>query len=159
MDKVKDYFLVAALDFGTTYSTCAYQMTSEYDPENPTNKIMHEQAWFGSQPRCFNIKTPTCLLLDRNQKIESFGHLAEEKYADLCEDGDEKEFYFFRRFKMKLYETKVILLLRNLFQCINTDSNESSGIVYIHSVLHILHYHEFIIYTNYIRFLVFYTFS
>ena len=102
-----DYLLIAALDFGTTYSGCAFQMTSDYDPKNPTLKILSPQAWNEGPARLMSMKTPTCLLLDRNKHIDSFGYMAEDKYAELCMDGDNGDFYFFRRFKMALHETKV----------------------------------------------------
>jgi hypothetical protein len=62
-----------------------------------------------------SIKTPTCLLLDRNQDIDSFGYIAEDKYADLCMDGDNMDWYYFWRFKMHLHDTKV-----NISCCITT---------------------------------------
>lgn len=102
-----EYVLTAAIDFGTTYSGYAFQLTSEYDPEDPTKKILSPQAWNEGPTKLMSMKTPTCLLLDRNQDIDSFGFVAEEKYADLCMDEDNKNWYFFRRFKMKLHDTNV----------------------------------------------------
>ena len=55
-------------------------------------------------------KTPTCLLLDENQRLVSFGFDAEERYADLCEDKINESYYYYRRFKMKLQEGQVIKL-------------------------------------------------
>lgn len=107
MSADQDYLLIAALDFGTTYSGCAFQMTSDYDPKNPTHKILSPQAWNEGPARLTSMKTPTCLLLDNNKEIDSFGYMAEDKYAELCMDGDDKNFYFFRRFKMELHDTKV----------------------------------------------------
>ncbi|XP_045193636.2 heat shock 70 kDa protein 12A-like [Mercenaria mercenaria] len=100
-----DYFVIAAIDFGTTYSGYAFQLTSEYDPTDPTKKIFSPQAWNDGSTKLTSLKTPTCLLLDNNEDIDSFGFMAEEKYADLCMDGDNKNWYFFRRFKMQLHDT------------------------------------------------------
>ena len=52
-------------------------------------------------------KTPTCLLLDENQRLVSFGFDAEERYADLCEDKINESYYYYRRFKMKLQKGQV----------------------------------------------------
>ncbi|XP_060601655.1 heat shock 70 kDa protein 12B-like [Ruditapes philippinarum] len=101
-----NYELMVAIDFGTTYSGYAFQFTGEYDPEDPTKKILSPQSWNDGPTKLTSMKTPTCLLLDRNQDIDSFGYIAEDKYADLCMDGDNMNWYYFRRFKMKLHDTK-----------------------------------------------------
>ena len=43
-----DYLLVAAIDFGTTYSGYAIQFQHEYDPKDPT-KIRSPQVWNGGK--------------------------------------------------------------------------------------------------------------
>lgn len=106
----EDFVLVAAIDFGTTFSGYAFQLTTEYNPDDPTKKILSPQAFNGGAAKLVSLKTATCLLLDRNQGIDSFGFEAEEKYANLCMDGDNEEYYYFRRFKMKLHETQVFKL-------------------------------------------------
>ncbi|KAL4234528.1 hypothetical protein ACF0H5_006171 [Mactra antiquata] len=102
----KKFFLTAAIDFGTTYSGYAFQLTSDYEPKDPTKKILCPQSWNEGTTKLTSMKTPTCLLLDRNKDIDSFGYVAEDKYAELCMDGDNKSWYFFRRFKMELHDTK-----------------------------------------------------
>ena len=101
------YFMVVAIDFGTTFSGYAFQHTSDYNPDDPTRNIYCPQAWNCGKKQLISMKTPTCLLLDRNKDIDSFGYEAEEKYANLCLDGDNQNFYYFRRFKMKLMNTEV----------------------------------------------------
>lgn len=59
-----------------------------------------------------SYKTPTCLLLNKRQEIDSFGFEAEEKYADLCMTQENHEYYYYRQFKMKLQEGKVSKLGR-----------------------------------------------
>jgi len=103
-----NYFLVAAIDFGTTFSGCAFQLTSDYQPQNPTNKIMTPQAWNAGTAKLVSLKTPTCLLLDNNGDLECFGYVAEDRYAELCMDGDHGNWYYFRRFKMKLYQSEKV---------------------------------------------------
>ncbi|KAK3604537.1 hypothetical protein CHS0354_000358 [Potamilus streckersoni] len=100
--KRNNYLIVVAIDFGTAYSGYAFQFEHTFD-KDPTN-ISVLQAWNGWKPNLMSYKTPTCLLLDRDMKIHSFGFEAEDKYADLCMEEDNKNWYFFRRFKMKLQE-------------------------------------------------------
>ena len=102
-----NYFMVVAIDFGTTFSGYAFQHTTDYRKEDPTKSIFCPQSWNSGKKQLLSLKTPTCLLLDQNEDIDSFGYEAEEKYANLCMDGDQKKWYFFRRFKMQLMDTKV----------------------------------------------------
>ncbi|KAL3858893.1 hypothetical protein ACJMK2_009142 [Sinanodonta woodiana] len=94
--------IVAAIDFGTAYSGIAFQFKHEFE-KDPT-KISAPQTWNGGKPNLMSHKTPTCLLLDNNEESSSFGYEAEDKYADLCMDGKHTDWYFFRRFKMRLHE-------------------------------------------------------
>ncbi|KAK3604535.1 hypothetical protein CHS0354_000357 [Potamilus streckersoni] len=100
--KRSNYLIVVAIDFGTAYSGYAFQFKHDFD-KDPT-KISAPQAWNGGKPNLMSYKTPTCLLLGKDMKIHSFGFEAEDKYADLCMEEDNKNWYFFRRFKMKLQE-------------------------------------------------------
>ena len=50
------------------------------------------------------LKTPTCLLLDDKEELISFGYEAENKYCDIVIDRNQNEYFFFQRFKMKLYK-------------------------------------------------------
>ncbi|KAK3604536.1 hypothetical protein CHS0354_000358 [Potamilus streckersoni] len=100
--KGKDHVLVVAIDFGTAYSGYAFQFKHDFD-KDPT-KISAPQAWNGGKANLMSYKTPTCLLLDKDKKIDKFGFEAEEKYANLCMDGENETWYYFRRFKMKLQE-------------------------------------------------------
>ncbi|KAH3714807.1 hypothetical protein DPMN_057508 [Dreissena polymorpha] len=99
------HFIVAAIDFGTTYSGYAFQLTQDYDSKNPTLKIMSPQAWNGGRTQLTSMKTPTCLLLDNNGDLDCFGYEAEDRYADLCLDNDHGNWYYFRRFKMRLHDS------------------------------------------------------
>ncbi|XP_060601651.1 heat shock 70 kDa protein 12A-like isoform X2 [Ruditapes philippinarum] len=103
MTSRQDILLVVAIDFGTTYSGFAIQFRHEFDPKDPT-KIRAPQAWNGGKQNLMSYKTPTCLLLKEDKTIESFGFEAEEKYADLCMNKENKKFYYYRQFKMKLQE-------------------------------------------------------
>lgn len=114
MATASDYMIVAAIDFGTTYSGYAFQLTEDYDSKDPTRKILSPQAWNSGTVKLVSLKTPTCLLLNTHQEIHSFGYMAEEKYADLCMDGVNEQWYFFRRFKMALHERSVSHLKHTL---------------------------------------------
>lgn len=54
-----------------------------------------------------SLKTPTCILLKKNKEFVSFGYEAENAYADIVENNEENDYFFFQQFKMILYYTKV----------------------------------------------------
>ena len=54
-----------------------------------------------------NNKTSTCILLDEGVNFNKFGFEAEAKFLDLIMDNENKTWYFFRRFKMTLYDKQV----------------------------------------------------
>ena len=91
--------IVAAIDFGTTFSGYAYSFADEKD------KIYTNKNWGQTQGFLLH-KTPTCLLLRPDGEFEAFGFEAVSKYNELTEE-EADEFYYFDRFKMKLYDNKV----------------------------------------------------
>ena len=93
--------LVAALDFGTTYSGYAFSFRSK------PNDIHTNPEWVAGSEKLISLKCPSSVLLKPDKTLHSFGYEAENKYADLAEDDDHHNWYLFRRFKMTLYETKV----------------------------------------------------
>ena len=101
----EDYLFVAAIDFGTTYSGYAFSSRGEFK-KDPL-KIVANQAWNAGSQRHLSPKTPTCLLLDDNEELVSFGYEAENKYSDIVIDHQQNEYFFFHRFKMQLYKNKV----------------------------------------------------
>lgn len=96
-----DPFLVVAVDFGTTYSGFAFQFRHEYCAKDPT-VISAPQSWSDGTKQVLSLKTPTALLLNSDLEIDSFGYEAERKYSNLCEENKHMDWYFYRRFKMKL---------------------------------------------------------
>ncbi|KAL3879607.1 hypothetical protein ACJMK2_032152 [Sinanodonta woodiana] len=93
--------LVAAIDFGTTYSGWAFSFKHEYDTD-PT-KIGSRQ-WYGGQ--MVSLKAPTTVLIKPDARtFDSFGYEAETKYSELASDdnNEHKRWYYFRRFKMMLH--------------------------------------------------------
>ena len=105
------YMLVAAIDFGTTFSGYAFSFKED---KNHPESIKMNKNW-GANVGFQSYKTPTCVLLDSNKEFDSFGFEAQKKYADM-EDEDVHKYYFFEKFKMKLHETKVKKTLSCLLQ-------------------------------------------
>ncbi|XP_062621074.1 heat shock 70 kDa protein 12B-like [Saccostrea cucullata] len=101
---MENCFLVAAIDFGTTYSGYAFGMVRELE-EDPM-KIHANQAWVSGQQNLLSLKTPTCLLLDKNKKFKSFGYEAENQYNNITMDEETEDYYYFYRFKMNLHESE-----------------------------------------------------
>ncbi|XP_052760567.1 heat shock 70 kDa protein 12A-like [Mya arenaria] len=94
--------LVAAFDFGTTYSGYAFSFRD--DP----NKIQTNQNWYagGGASRLVSLKTPTSVLLNPKGEFDKFGFEAEDKYATLAEDDEHHGWRLFRRFKMVLHNNE-----------------------------------------------------
>ncbi|OWF45294.1 Heat shock 70 kDa protein 12B [Mizuhopecten yessoensis] len=80
--------LVAAIDFGTTYSGYAFSLLSDYK-ENPL-KITIYYKWIGNVSKT-SVKNASCILLDQDQKLIAFGSEAENRYNDLVEDSKEDD--------------------------------------------------------------------
>ncbi|XP_052819950.1 heat shock 70 kDa protein 12A-like [Mya arenaria] len=93
--------MVAAFDFGTTYSGYAYSFS--HDP----NTIQTNQNWYagGGASRLVSL-TPTYVLLNPKERFDKFGFEAEDKYASLAEGGKHHGWRLFWRFKMVLHSTK-----------------------------------------------------
>lgn len=101
---VKERLQVAAIDFGTTYSGYALSFRSDFltDPL----KIVTNQ-WHCGAGRLPSLKTSTCILFRPDQTFDSFGFEAEDKYAELAIDERHFDWFYFKRFKMLLYNNKV----------------------------------------------------
>lgn len=100
------HLLVAAIDFGTTYSgwAFAFKHDLEHLTESSNNPIkISAKNWTGGQ--LVSQKGPTCVLIEPNGKmLHSFGYEAENKYVELALDKVHTEWYFFKRFKMILFD-------------------------------------------------------
>ncbi|VDI61183.1 Hypothetical predicted protein [Mytilus galloprovincialis] len=80
-----NHLLVAAIDFGTTYSGYAFSTRSDF--ERDPLKIRANQAWNAGGRQLLSLKTPTVILLDKDKKFVSFGYEAENQYSDLLMDN------------------------------------------------------------------------
>ncbi|XP_052231521.1 heat shock 70 kDa protein 12A-like isoform X2 [Dreissena polymorpha] len=90
--------IVAAIDFGTTFSgwACSFRSQFESDPSN-----VFVRPWNGFL--FISSKAPTCVLIKPDGKTpDAFGFDAEYRYAELSENDSHKQWYFFQRFKLML---------------------------------------------------------
>ncbi|XP_045170338.2 heat shock 70 kDa protein 12B-like [Mercenaria mercenaria] len=94
------HLLVAAFDFGTTYSGYAFSF------RNDPLKVQTNHGWNAGSEKLISLKTPTCVLLSPDRKFHSFGFKAENKYTSLAEDDEHKGWLLFRRFKMILHNNE-----------------------------------------------------
>lgn len=95
--------IVAAIDFGTTYSGYAYTFRKEYEKSAGAREIFSNK-WSPNAGSLMSPKAPTTALFDPQMTFHSFGYEAEEKYADLVQEKQHNEWHCFRRFKMKLHD-------------------------------------------------------
>ena len=65
-------------------------------------------AWPGARS-LMSLKTSTCILFNPKKEFDSFGYDAEDAYGELSaeESGEHKKWYYFRRFKMELFNNVV----------------------------------------------------
>ncbi|XP_045203416.2 heat shock 70 kDa protein 12A-like [Mercenaria mercenaria] len=97
-NNVHDAAVVAAIDFGTTYSGWAYSLRTDLEVDRTK---AYSKYWNSGSTQ--TEKTPTCILIRPDgQTVEAFGYDAEDRYRDLTESGEHVNYYYFRRFKMSL---------------------------------------------------------
>ncbi|CAG2226945.1 unnamed protein product [Mytilus edulis] len=71
------------------------------DFEKDPLKIYCNQLWNAGSGNTMRYKTPSCVLLDRNKELTTFGYDAESEFAAICLNGYQKDYYFFRGFNTK----------------------------------------------------------
>ena len=98
------YTKYIALDFGT--SGCAISLG--FAEPDPNNIIVHS-AWNESKVG-LSLKCPSILLVNPSKTFEKFGEEAFKAYNKLSKD-DVKRYYYFYRFKMKLYRSPVSFIV------------------------------------------------
>lgn len=99
----KKALIVAAIDFGTTYSGYAYSFTDEYK-KDPTKIHMNIKWHTGDY---VSQKTKTSILFNSDGSFNSFGYEAEAKFSELTDDNEHRDYIFFEQFKMKLFKREV----------------------------------------------------
>ena len=107
----RSYLAVVAIDFGTTYSGFAFSFIKDQGKD----AIFMNKDWVNEQGGQTS-KTPTCLLLKLDLSFDSFGYEAIEKYGSLQDESEEKEYLFFKHFKMALHNDEVNMNLLDLFK-------------------------------------------
>ncbi|OWF45295.1 Heat shock 70 kDa protein 12A [Mizuhopecten yessoensis] len=71
-----------------------------------------------------SVKTATTVLLDPDKKLRAFGFEAEDEYNQLVEDSEEdgigertyEKYYYFRQFKMSLYNCSGVLTRNTMIE-------------------------------------------
>ena len=100
------YTMVAAIDFGTTYSGYAFSFKSTPD------EVRMNKNW-GASLGQQSLKTPTCVLLNPQGEFVAFGFQAEKQYGEVLEtDEYGGSWCLFRHFKMVLHQEKVSSLCK-----------------------------------------------
>ncbi|XP_071124508.1 heat shock 70 kDa protein 12A-like [Mytilus edulis] len=98
--------IVAAIDFGTTYSGYAFCTRDDYS-KNPDDPKMGVREW--SEGSYKTTKAPTCVLFTPEQKFDSFGYDAMSKFRTNSDKKDYSKWYYFEHFKMMLFKEKDML--------------------------------------------------
>lgn len=94
--------MVAAIDFGTTFSGYAFSFRHDYEADKlkiSTNLWPHNSG--------LSTKAPSAVLIGPDRQVVAFGYDAQKKYADILETDNGAEYMFFQKFKMILYTTEV----------------------------------------------------
>jgi len=81
----------AGIDLGTTFFGYTFMFANEQD------RIFVERG---------KEREPTCLLLKPDKTLAALGYQAVDDFCNSLDPDDQKEYYYFRQFKMQLYETK-----------------------------------------------------
>ncbi|XP_061183364.1 heat shock 70 kDa protein 12B-like [Saccostrea echinata] len=90
--------MICAIDLGTSYSGYAFAPR-----ENLTNNgsEIYASHW---ESEVLSQKTPTAILLDPVMNFQAFGHAASKKFSKLTEDEKDADWFYFKDFKMDLYD-------------------------------------------------------
>ncbi|KAM9331512.1 heat shock 70 kDa protein 12B [Gastrophryne carolinensis] len=105
--RMADFFVVVAIDFGTTSSGYAFSFCK--DPE----AIHMMRKWEGGDPGVAHQKTPTSLLLTPEKTFHSFGYTARDFYHDL-DPEEARDWLYFEKFKMKIHSTSDLTMKTEL---------------------------------------------
>lgn len=93
--------MVAAIDFGTTYSGYAFSFRHDYEVDKlkiSTNLWPHNSG--------LSTKAPSAVLIGPDRQVAAFGYEAQKKYAEKVENECDGDYLYFQKFKMVLYNTE-----------------------------------------------------
>lgn len=97
----EDYkLLVAAIDFGSTSAGYAFSFRHDYKT-NPLDIATF--LWTTGSKDIVTSKAPCTVLLDLEKRFIAFGYEAEDKYEGILGDNMQDDWYYFKGFKMLLY--------------------------------------------------------
>ncbi|KAL4230968.1 hypothetical protein ACF0H5_011341 [Mactra antiquata] len=102
----RSYLVIAAIDFGTTYSGHAYALLNDLR-KDAAQVAIRSKYWTNDLARTNSLKTSTSILFKPDKTFHSFGLEAEKNYADLADDDKHQGWRFFKHFKMMLYERTI----------------------------------------------------
>ncbi|OWF47858.1 Heat shock 70 kDa protein 12B [Mizuhopecten yessoensis] len=128
MELKDNFLLVAAIDFGTTYTGYAYSTLKEFQTDPLKINMM---TWNAGSGGLVSQKTSTCVLFKPDGTFHSFGYKAEDYYTELYMDDKHKDWFFFRRFKMELYKDHI----NKNFMLRTSDGKGMSAITVISAVI------------------------
>lgn len=94
-------FHVAAIQIDTEFSSCAF--STKHDFSKDPKKIL-VISW--TNRKLVSSTTSTCILFDSGGTFHSFGYEAEKHYSELVLNDQHINWYFFKRFPLKLYKSK-----------------------------------------------------
>ncbi|KAK3099628.1 hypothetical protein FSP39_007193 [Pinctada imbricata] len=126
----EQHLMVAAIDFGTTYS--GYAFSFRHDFEADPLKVSANN-WTAGSAGLVSLKTPTTVLLNDKEEFEAFGYEAEDKYTELADDDAHGGYHYFRRFKMMLFDPKIRLTRHTTIKSL-TGSSLKAIDVFAHAI-------------------------
>lgn len=94
--------LVIGIDFGTTGSGYAFQTRADFKSDRL--RIYENMQWGTANTK---YKTPTCLLVNPDRTVSWFGDEAEQVYINLRPKDQPNTWFFFRNFKMQIYNKEI----------------------------------------------------
>lgn len=92
-------FVVAAIDLGNTFSGYAFATRNDFE-KNPFR--IHVPTCCDS--KSISYKTKSTVLINMDAQVVAFGSDADSNYADLLEEGEGEDYFYFPHFKMMLYD-------------------------------------------------------
>ncbi|XP_052078592.1 heat shock 70 kDa protein 12B-like isoform X4 [Mytilus californianus] len=98
---IKNHILVAAIDFGTSFSGYAYSFRHDYERDKLkiyTNMWAHNSG--------LSAKAPSAVLIGPDRQVKAFGYEAHRKYNELIEREEDMDHLYFEKFKMILFTTE-----------------------------------------------------
>lgn len=92
----RDCTWFCSIDIGTSFSGYAFAPRKNIT-QNPCE--IYSPVWIKD-----SRKTPTSVLLDPERNFSAFGYAADEKYEELLDKEEHEDWFYFRDFKMELYD-------------------------------------------------------